>query len=440
MTNPQSEDRAAALRQRYGVKPQAATPKPPTTPSIPVGPEPTRTTVPPEWDDDPAPRTPRGAAPVNIHDPEDMGQRGGSRHASASRNPAPQRSVPSRSTSRTRYETEERPSPQTSGGHTRSSYEDDMDFSTVSGSSHGESDYIVSARHEKPQRGVRKFLANTLHLPVRKGKAEVEWDSWISHISRSLLEPKVIGVIGGKGGVGKTTSAMTLASIIAKYRAKPVCLITFDHNHTLSLRTKTVTDAARGAQSLVDFVSDPDIVRVSPERAARVARYMKSNPERLNVMGTGIDVLHRQALSAQDYLTAIDILKGVYEVIVVDFGPPSTDAYWAALESLDALVMVTSAENDSMRGVAQVETYVRESGLTSLIDHGTIDLVCRRNSAAPKVNLKSYVHQAHTKHRDVLEIPYDEHLSEGGPISLDLLNPRTVHQYTVAAKLVMDRV
>jgi MinD-like ATPase involved in chromosome partitioning or flagellar assembly len=237
----------------------------------------------------------------------------------------------------------------------------------------------------------------------------------------------VIGVIGGKGGVGKTTSAMVIASILAKYRAKPVCLITLDHNQTLALRTKTVTDSARGDMSLADFVSDPDIIRVSPERSSRVARYMKTNPQRLNVLGTGIDALHRQVLTAQDFNTALDILKGCYEIIVIDFGPPNTESYWAALESLNALVMVTSAENDSMRGVAQVENYVRESGLTTLIDHGTIDLVCRRNGVTKK-------------HRDVLEIPYDEHLSESGPIALDLMNKNTVYQYTIAAKLVMDRV
>lgn len=426
MTNPQPEDRAAALRARYNLKPQSAAKTPPAAPNIPVGPEQSYVPVPNEWDDRPAVE-PRRAAPVDIHDARaDVPQQVRAPQV------RPPQSAPAHRAPQTPSV-----SGHSSGAHSRVTYDDDIDYSSTT---RGESDYIVSARHEKPQQGVRKFLANTLHLPVRKSKAEIAWDGWVSDISRSVLEAKVIGVIGGKGGVGKTTSAMVLASVIAKYRAKPVCLITFDHNHTLALRTKTVTDAARGAQSLADFVSDPDIIRVSPERAARVARYMKSNPQRLNVLGTGVDALHRQVLTAKDYTTALEILKGVYEIVVVDFGPPSTESYWAALESLNALVMVTSAENDSMRGVAQVETYVRESGLTNLIDHGTIDLVCRRNAAAPKVNLQTYVHNAHTKHRDVLEIPYDEHLSESGPIDLDLMNKNTIYQYTVAAKLVMDRV
>ena len=404
MTNPQSEDRAALLRQRYNLKPAPTAQKPPTTPSVSVGPEPSYDPVPREWDDRPAVE-PRRAAPVNVNDDD-----------------APSTSRHSHSTSPSSV--------------SRAAYEE-PDYSTADTR---ESDYIVDARYEKPQQGFRRFLANTLHLPVKKGKAEVEWDSWISNISHSVLESKVIGVIGGKGGVGKTTSAMVIASILAKYRAKPVCLITLDHNQTLALRTKTVTDSARGAMSLADFVSDPDIIRVSPERSSRVARYMKTNPQRLNVLGTGIDALHRQVLTAQDFNTALDILKGCYEIIVIDFGPPNTESYWAALESLNALVMVTSAENDSMRGVAQVENYVRESGLTTLIDHGTIDLVCRRNGVTTKVDLGKYVLNAHKKHRDVLEIPYDEHLSESGPIALDLMNKNTVYQYTIAAKLVMDRV
>lgn len=296
-------------------------------------------------------------------------------------------------------------------------------------------DYRVNAKRDRPQMGFRAFVANRLHIPVGKGKAELEYDALLSRINRSLLAPKVIGVLGGKGGVGKTSTVMALASTLAEHRSKPVCAITLDYNDTLSLRTKAVSSPARGNMSLLDFATDQSIRTPND-----VASSMKVNKHRLSVLGTGINAMRHEVLTPEQYTQGLDILKRNYEIIVVDFGnSPNTETFWTALESLDAMVLVTSTENDSLQGTKRVEEVARDAGLLDLMDKQTTILVNHRTPADPKVDLDQFVGRMHAvKDREVLGVPWDDHISESGPMDLDLLSGPARYQYVFAAALVVS--
>lgn len=298
-----------------------------------------------------------------------------------------------------------------------------------------EDDYRVNIKRDRPQMGVRAVLANKFGIPVGKGKAELEYDHLIARINRGLRNPKVIGVLGGKGGVGKTTSVMALASTLSQHRSKPVVAITLDYNDTLSLRTKAVADAPRGNLSVLDFATDKTIRTPND-----VAGCMRNNKHRLSVLGTGLSPMRHEILTPEQYLRALHILKSNYELIIVDFGnTPNTETYWTALESLDSMVLVTSTENDSLQGSRRVEDIAREAGLLELMDQRTTVLVNHRSSADPKVNLETFVNRMHSvKAREVLDIPWDDHLSESGPVDLDLLSKPTRYQYVRAAALVVS--
>jgi len=298
-----------------------------------------------------------------------------------------------------------------------------------------EDDYRVNTKRDLPQQGFRSVLANKFGIPIGKGKAELEYDHLVTRINRGLRNPKVIGVLGGKGGVGKTTSAMVLASTLAVHRSKPVVAVTLDYNDTLALRTKAVADAPRGNLSILDFATDQTIRTPND-----VAGCMRNNKHRLSVLGTGISALRHEILTPEQYLYALQTLKSNYELIIVDFGnTPNTEAYWTALSSLDAMVLVTSTENDSLQGSRRVEEIARDAGLLELMDQRTTVLVNHRSSAEPKVNLDTFVNRMHSvKAREVLDIPWDDHLSESGPVDLDLLSKPTRYQYVRAAALVVS--
>lgn len=265
----------------------------------------------------------------------------------------------------------------------------------------------------------------------------MEHDRLVSMTSRSLLGPKIIGVMGGKGGVGKTTVALSVSSVIAETRSKPVVAVTLDYNSTLALRTKSVSEPARGNVSILEFATDKTIRTPND-----IAGCMRNNKHRLSVLGTGLNPVRHDQLEGHQLDYALRMLKSQYEVIVIDFGnTPNSGSYWEALRSLDALVLVTSTENDSMQGVRTTEDMARESGLTDLMDERTLMIVNHRTSAHPKVDIEHFVaRQQAVSRREVISLPWDDHLSESGPIDLDLVSKTNRFQLIKAAAIIMSRL
>lgn len=307
-------------------------------------------------------------------------------------------------------------------------YDDDADKYA------GSDNYLVRSKKSKPNFGWRGFVANRLGIPVPKDKYERTHDQYVSIINRSLLSPKVIGFIGGKGGVGKTTTLMAVASTIAEIRSKPVVAVSLDYNTTLAARTRSVSAPARGDVTLLEFATDHTIRTPND-----MAGCMRVNRERLSVLGMGLDPVKHDVLTTEQYERALAMLMSPYELIFVDFGNiPNSDAYWAALKSLDAMVIVTSTENDSLHGARMVESMTRAAGLTELLNHTSI-IINRRSPAEPKVDLKTFVSKAQSvSSREVVGVPWDDHLAESGPISLDLLSKRTRRRMLLASAAVMS--
>lgn len=301
----------------------------------------------------------------------------------------------------------------------------------------GEDDYRVRSKKDRPKQGWRRFVSDTLRVPISKSKAEMEYDRRISMINRSLLDQKVIGVMGGKGGVGKTTATLALASTIAEIRSKPVVAITLDYNSTLAMRTKAVSNPARGDVSILDFATDKTI-----RHSNDIAGCMRDNKHRLSVLGTGLNPVNHDQLTDTQLAYALTKLKTRYELIFVDFGnTPNTSAFWEALKSLDALILVTSTENDSMQGTRLVENIARETGLTDLLDERTLMVINHRTPADPKVDIDHFVSRMQSvAHREIIDLPWDDHLSESGPIDLDLMSKPVRHQLILAAAITMNRL
>lgn len=296
--------------------------------------------------------------------------------------------------------------------------------------------FRVGVKRDIPQMGFRHFLADKLHIPVGKSKTEQEFDSYIAMINRSLLGQKLIGIMGGKGGVGKTSTTECIASILAMYRSHPVVAVTLDYNSTLNLRTKAIGKPARGDVSILEFATDKTIRTPND-----IAGCMRNNKHRLSVLGTGLNPINHDQLTVEHFRRAIKMLKSQYELIFLDFGNiPNTEAFWEALKSLDLLIEVTSTENDSMQGINMVEGMAQEAGLHALLAEHSLTVVNYRSPATPKVDVNRFVSSIHGKRREVVEVPWDSHLAESGPVDLDLLDKRTRDQYILAAAIAMNRL
>lgn len=287
---------------------------------------------------------------------------------------------------------------------------------------------LQSQRREGPQQGWRAAL-HRMHIPVGKSAAETEYDLDISKINKVLRYPKAIGFAALKGGVGKTVCAMSIASTIAEHRQKgEVVALDTDHSGSLSRRVRgdQISDIKR-------FVADDALHSTNDVKA-----HMQSNHHRLSVLGSSREPL-ATALTPEEYLRAKQVLQAGHLFTVVDMDhSAASPAYETIMRSLDALVVVTATSLDSAEASQDIMDWLRARQMNELLTR-TVVLINHQSPAKPHLDLDATVsHFRNSEQHDVLEIPWDEHLAEAGPINLDLLNKTTRRQFVKVAAMLVD--
>ena len=166
-----------------------------------------------------------------------------------------------------------------------------------------------------------------------------------------IIMSRIIAIANQKGGVGKTTTAINLASCLAE-AGKKVLTIDLDPqgNMTNELENtvyELMLDECSIKESMVDTVVDG----------------MKIIPSNVNLAGAEIELL---GIEDKEYIlkNAVDYVRDDYDFIIIDCPP-----------SLNMLTINAMTTADSVLVPIQCEYYALE-GLSQLIH--TIDLVQQR--------------------------------------------------------------
>lgn len=287
---------------------------------------------------------------------------------------------------------------------------------------------LQSQRKEGPTQGWRGAL-NRVKIPIRKSAAEQAYDKDIATINRTFRYSKTIGIAAFKGGVGKTTCALCLASTVAEHRIKgEIAAVDTDDRGSLARRV-------RGEQEsdIKRFAADPEL-----QTPNEVKSHMLSNAHRLSVLGSSQSPL-ADGLQPDEYLRAQRILQNNHLFVFVDMDTSAASpAYETIMHSLDALVLVTSTSLDSAEAGRSMREWLRARGLHELAAH-TLVLMNHQSPAKPFLDLESTAsYYRNTEECPVLEIPWDEHLAEASVVNLDLLNKSTRRQFVKAAATLVD--
>lgn len=270
-----------------------------------------------------------------------------------------------------------------------------------------------------------------------KGRPEIEYDEDVRAINKFLREPKVIGFGALKGGVGKTSMTMSMASTISTHRNQgKVVAIDAGHAGTLKLRAKDVSKIS----DIRQMAYDPKLRKL--DRTSDVEAHLLSNPHGLSILGSSDG---HDPLTPAEYLAVLEILKRHYQIIIVDMDNSGANPVMpAVLNSLNALVMVTAHAYDSANRSDLMFDWLRHYGKTDLIADTTV-LMNQQSPAKTHLDMDATaLHFASLKReeeedadRNVLGIPWDDHLSEAGPINLDLLQKHTRRQLVRGAARVV---
>lgn len=243
----------------------------------------------------------------------------------------------------------------------------------------------------------------------------------------------VIGVVSGKGGVGKTTLTTCIGGIFRECRSDNVVAI----------------DAAPGFGTLADRIDAgspdgyADIIAKTP-----VAGYTDIR-EHLGHNNIGLDVLSGNQTSDQprplvpSMLTeALTRLRRTHQIVLIDTSDNLDHPVMKAVfNSCDALIFVSGLTGDTSLPVARSIDVLRSMAYDELLSRSMVILNNSRNHTNPLA--RSYLIDLFTEAEIRAEyMPYDPYLAKGGIIDTqNELRPQSrLRLYEIAATLAEQHV
>lgn len=283
---------------------------------------------------------------------------------------------------------------------------------------------------DAPQEGWRAWLYK-MHIPVGKSVMEIAHDKWMDSMSQIMPEGKIIACGAFKGGVGKTTEAATLASVIkAMNESAKVAAVDLDPMGTLQGRSK---DTQRvDVRSLARYIS---------EGTQKVESFASRTRDKVDIFGSRMKITDPEP-TADEVNTVLTYLRAQYDFVIVDLPIyRDTDFYLEALRHLDALVYVTANTDESLDQMVQFTDMLEHNKVTNLIGRSMI--VFNRPpaytaAAADETRMLRYVKELQDNGVHVLETPFDPALHNVKDFQLSSLRKSTFWQYIQFGSQIFD--
>jgi pilus assembly protein CpaE len=187
---------------------------------------------------------------------------------------------------------------------------------------------------------------------------------------------RVLALYGAKGGVGTTTIAINAAIALHRELGRKVCLV--DGNLQFGDH-RVFLDLGLDKKSIVDIVTAPNI-DIDLVRQVMVKH------------DSGVDLLlappspETAELVTQEHMPVIlELLRGLYDYIVIDIDKRLDDINLGVLESADTMFVVMTADLSCLKNVRLVLETIGHLGYEA----GKVQLVLNRSNAFTGINVKN---------------------------------------------------
>ncbi|MFA4084626.1 MinD/ParA family ATP-binding protein [Mycobacteroides salmoniphilum] len=298
------------------------------------------------------------------------------------------------------------------------------------GPSHDQLGLIRSVK-PLPRSGWRKAVHRLSGGAINPGESsdESHRSELIDRINLPVRGDYRIAVLSLKGGVGKTTSTFSLGATFASLRGDRV--IAVDANPDFGTLAQRGPDETRSTAR--DLLRDTDIHRYSDVR-----RHTSQSASRLEVLASERDPAASELFSEADYLAVMRILQRFYNIILTDCGTGLMHSAMAGvLGEANAIVLVTSPAIDGARSALATLDWLDHHGYSHLVRQSVVAISSSRPGAS-SIDLEQLSRHFLTRARAVHIVPFDNHLSEGSEISLDLMGKKTRLAFMELAASVAD--
>ncbi|MCV6977360.1 MinD/ParA family ATP-binding protein [Mycobacterium bourgelatii] len=280
---------------------------------------------------------------------------------------------------------------------------------------------MVAPRKIPPDSGWRRFLysASCRKLNLGESPAERHYRELQERIRRHIRKQYVIGVVSGKGGVGKTT--MTACIGAAFRECRPDNVVAVDAAPGFGTLAGRIDESPPGDYSAV--LNDTDVQGYADIR------------EHLGQNNIGLDVLAGNRASDQPRTLVPSMFTGVlarlrrtHTVIVVDTSDDLEHPVMkAVLDSCDTLVFVSGLTADTSLPVTRAIDLLRSMGYHELVSRSMVVLNDSRNKY--EADARTYLTERFGQCGATVEfMPFDPYLAKGGIID-------TQHELTKKTRL-----
>jgi MinD-like ATPase involved in chromosome partitioning or flagellar assembly len=288
-----------------------------------------------------------------------------------------------------------------------------------------------SAAKPVSQRGWRRGVHKLTRINVGLSRAEKYELDLRTRIRRSPRGSYQIGVLGLKGGVGKTTLTVTLGSVLAQVRRDRI--LAFDADADSGNLADRV--GRQSPATIADLLADQHLSHYNDIRA-----HTSANAVNLEVLAAADYSVAPRALNEADWHFAADAVSRFYNIVLADCGPGLFDpATRGVLATVSATVIVTSASIDGARQAAVAIDWLRNNGRQDLLSR-TCVVINHVVPGEPSIAVADLVRQFehHVQSGRVIVLPWDKHIAAGTEIRLDQLGATYARRVTELAAALSD--
>ncbi len=223
-------------------------------------------------------------------------------------------------------------------------------------------------------------------------------------------------MLGLKGGVGKTTTTVTLGTMLAQVRGDRILGLDADPGcGNLAERAGRTSPS-----SIADLVADKNVSHYNDVRA-----HISVNSDNLEILPTAEYATAARGLSGEDLRLAVDTVSKFYNLVLADCGPGLFDPVTrGVLETASAIVIVTNVSVDSARQAESALKWLRHNGYQDLLDRVVVvvnHVAVGETNVAEKQLVRQF--QQLVRPDRVVLLPWDKHIATGSEIQLDQLDP-----------------
>ncbi len=261
-------------------------------------------------------------------------------------------------------------------------------------------------------------------------KEDAERQRKLDLIRTPVLSCYRIAVISLKGGVGKTTTTTALGSTLASERQDKVIAIDANPDAgTLGRRVRRETGATiRDLVTAIPYLNNYMDIR----------RFTSQSASGLEILANDVDPAVSTTFNDDDYRRVIDVLGQQYPIILTDSGTGLLySAMRGVLDLADQLIIISTPSVDGASSASTTLDWLSAHGYGDLVQR-SITVISGVRETGKMIRVEDIVSHFETRCRGVVTVPFDEHLSAGAELDLDMMRPKTREAYFNLSAMVAE--